>query len=152
MPIDCSLLEERFLKRCESQGNDGECWIWTGGPTTNGYGQLLPRIWGTGYAHQWACHNWNKSPLPVEKGMCIKHSCDNRLCVNPAHLSYGTLQENIQEMIERNPNAMGRVAPTDAELTMLRQMIVDNLPRREMMRRIGHSRHWIDRVTRDYLN
>ena len=151
MPRGCpkAPLEERFLKKCYKLG---ECVMWSGGPTTNGYGQLKQDVWGTGYAHQWACHHWNDSPLPVEEGMCIKHSCDNRLCVNPAHLSYGTVQENIQEMVERHPKAMGRVAPTDAELELLRQMIVDDLPRREMMRRIGHSRHWIDRVVRDYLN
>ena len=142
-------LEERFLKKCTLEG---DCWLWTGGATTNGYGQLLPRVWETGYAHQWACHHWNGSPLPVEKGMCVKHSCDKRLCVNPAHLSYGTLQENIQEMVERHPRAMGRVAPTDAELALLQQMIVDDIPRREMARRLGHARAWIDRITRDYLS
>ena len=125
--------------------------IWTGGEYPNGYGEVLKKTYGTHYAHQWACHHWNGSPLPVEEGMCVKHSCDEHLCVNPAHLSYGTVQENIQEMVERHPKAMGRVPPTDAELTLLRQMIVDDVPRREMMRRIGHSRHWIDRIVRDYI-
>jgi len=82
--------------------------------------------------------------------MCVKHSCDNRWCVNPEHLSYGTLQENIQEMEQRNPTAMGRIPPTETELELLRQMIIDEVPRREMMRRIGHSRGWIDRIVRDY--
>jgi hypothetical protein len=70
--------------------------------------------------------------------------------VNPAHLSYGTVQENINEMVERNPKAMNRVAPTEQELTLLRQMIEENTPRREMARRIGHGRNWIDRIRRDY--
>ena len=150
MPRGCPVasLEERFLKRTVISG---ECRLWMGGLTTNGYGQLKPHIWGTGYAHQWACHHWNKSPLPIEPGMCVKHSCDEHQCVNPAHLSYGTLQENIQEMVERNPKAMGRVAPTEGELELLRQMIIEEVPRREMMRRIGHSRSWIDRVIRDGL-
>ena len=151
MPRGCpdKSLEERFLQRVLI--NDDGCHLWIGGLTTNGYGQLLPKIWKTGYAHQWACHHWNKSPLPVEPGMCIKHSCDIKQCVNPAHLTYGTLQENIQEMAERNPKAMGRVAPTEGELQLLRQMIIEEVPRREMMRRVGHSRHWIDRVIRDGL-
>jgi len=150
MPRGCPVgsLEERFLQRVLI--SDG-CHLWMGGLTTNGYGQLLPKIWGTGYAHQWACHTWNRSPLPVEPGMCIKHSCDNKQCVNPAHLTYGTLQENIQEMVERNPTAMGRVVPTENELQLLRQMVVEEVPRREMMRRIGHSRAWIDRIVRDGL-
>jgi hypothetical protein len=151
MPRGCpnSSLEERFLKRILIQDNG--CHLWMGGLTSNGYGQLLKKTYGTGFAHQWACHHWNASPLPIEKGHCIKHSCDERHCVNPAHLSYGTVQENIQEMVERNPNAMGRVTPTEEELTLLRQMIAAGIPRREMARKISHGRHWIDRVTRDYL-
>ena len=140
--------EEYFLTKVEDI--DG-CWIWTGNKYLNGYGQLTKRVWGAGYAHQWACHHWNNSPLPIPKGYCIKHSCDNRLCVNPAHLSYGTVQENIQEMIERNPAAMGRKPPTDQELENLRKMMSENIPRREMARRIGHSRHWMDRIIRDYF-
>ena len=140
--------EEYFLTKVEDI--DG-CWIWTGNKYLNCYGQLTKRVWGTGYAHQWSCHHWNDSPLPIPKGYCIKHSCDNRLCVNPAHLSYGTVQENINEMVERNPKAINRVAPTEQELTQLRQMIAENTPRREMARRIGHSRPWVDRIRRDYF-
>ena len=149
MPTGCpeSSLEERFLKRCRAVG---DCWIWNGGLTSNGYGQLLKKVWDTNYAHQWACHWWNDAPLPIAKGYCIKHSCDNKACVNPGHLSYGTLQENIAEMVERNPTAMGRITPTENELALLRQMIAENTSKREMMRRIGHSRHWIRRVRRDY--
>lgn len=147
-------IEERFLSRviesrCLMEGME-PCWIWTGATYKNGYGQLKFITYGTRYSHQWACHNWNGSPLPIEQGMCVKHRCDEKLCVNPAHLEYGTLQENIQEMLERNPTAMGRVAPTDAELTLLRQMIANNTPRKEMARRIGHARTWIDRIVRDY--
>ena len=150
MPRGCPIasLEERFLKKCLT---DGDCWRWRGNTYLNGYGQLLPRVWGTGYAHQWSCHHWNDSPLPVEKDMCVKHSCDNRWCVNPAHLSYGTLAENREEMYERNPTALGRILPTEQELAQLRQMIAENTPRREMSRRIGHGRGWIDRITRDYF-
>lgn len=149
MPKGCPIasLEERFLERTLKQDND--CILWIGGLTTNGYGQLRTKIWGTAYAHQWACHHWNSAPLPIPKGWCIKHSCDNKQCVNPEHLSYGTLQENIQEMIDRNPVACGRIPATDAELILLQEMLVDEVPRREMARRIGHSRHWIDRVIKD---
>ena len=149
MPRGCpkASLQERFLAKCVK---DGECWRWTGGFTTNGYCQLLPKVWGTGYAHQWACHTWNKSPLPVGPEMCIKHSCDNKWCVNPEHLSYGTLAENREEMHARIPEAFGRVIPTEEEIALLQKMVADNVPRREMMRRIGHSRAWIDRICRDY--
>jgi hypothetical protein len=150
MPRGCPVasIEERFLKRCIKVD---DCWIWTGNQTTNGYGQLLKKTYGTSYAHQWSCHHFNQSPLPIPKGYCIKHSCDIKMCVNPAHLSYGTVQENIQEMVERNPAAMGRVQPTDEEMELLRQMIAENTPRRVMARRLNHSRQWVDRIRRDYF-
>ncbi len=149
-------IEERFLKKCvatpcKREGVD-PCWIWTGAVSTNvpPYGQVTKQTYKTTMAHQWSCHNWNGSPLPIEKGMCVKHLCDTKLCVNPAHLEYGTLQENIKEMEQRNPTAMGRIPPTDAELTLLREMVQKDVPRREMARRIGHSRHWVDRIKREY--
>ena len=150
-----SSIEERFLRKieerpCKYEGFD-PCWIWTGATAMNGYAQLTRQTYNTCMGHQWACHNWNGSPLPVEKGMCVKHVCDTRLCVNPGHLQYGTLQENIQEMVERNPTAMGRIIPTQQELDALQQMIKDDVPRREKARRLGHSRNWIDRITREYF-
>lgn len=30
-------------------------------------------------------------------GVDIMHSCDNRLCVNPAHLAIGTRSENMKD-------------------------------------------------------
>ena len=149
-------LTERFLKKCSEHSCKypelGNCLIWTGNMFLNGYGQLTKTTYGASYAHQFSAHAFLGVPLPIEKGMCVKHKCDTKLCVRPEHLEYGTLQENIQEMIERNPNAMGRVPPTEEELNLLRQMISEEVPKRVMSKRIGHSRQWIDRVTRDYLS
>lgn len=158
-----STIEDRFLRKCvPEQRVEGmtECWIWVGCKSShkdkdgnsNPYAEVTRQTYGTSMGHQWSCHNWNGSPLPIEKGMCIKHACDIKLCVNPEHLSYGTLQENIKEMEERNPTAMGRIPPTDAELTLLREMVQNDVPRREMARRIGHSRHWVDRIKREYFS
>jgi DNA invertase Pin-like site-specific DNA recombinase len=53
-------------------------------------------------------------------------------------------------MVERVPTAMGRIVPTDAELTLLKEMVQQNIPRREVARKIGHSRHWVDRIKKEY--
>jgi hypothetical protein len=148
--------EERFVRKTEKVQNVSgmtQCWMWTGCKSTNDppYGQLTRNTYGTTMAHQWACHRWNGSPLPIEPGMCVRHKCDVRLCVNPEHLEYGTLQENIQDMNERHPNAMGRKPPTASELTLLIEMLEQETPRREMSRRLDHSRQWIDRVMREHL-
>lgn len=33
--------------------------------------------------------------------LVVKHTCDNKLCVNPAHLELGTYSENLKEAYER---------------------------------------------------
>jgi len=37
----------------------------------------------------------------VPQGMCVMHSCDNRSCINPEHLSVGTRKQNTQDMIAK---------------------------------------------------
>jgi hypothetical protein len=149
MTQEMEKLQSRFRLKCIQ---NGECILWNGNKYLNGYGQLTKSTYGTTYAHQWACHSWNGSPLPIEKGMCVKHSCDNRLCVNPAHLSYGTLQENIQEMVERNPHAMGRKPPTEEEIQLLHKLVEEGRPMREIARKVNHDRDWVKRVLRDTTN
>ena len=39
---------------------------------------------------------------PVGEGLCIRHTCDNKSCINPDHLLTGTLQQNNQDMKDRN--------------------------------------------------
>jgi hypothetical protein len=37
----------------------------------------------------------------IPDGMLVLHSCDNKLCVNPSHLSCGDHSQNIKEAWER---------------------------------------------------
>lgn len=44
---------------------------------------------------------------PAVAGQVARHSCDNGLCVNPRHLSWGSQKENIQDSLERGRFALG---------------------------------------------
>jgi hypothetical protein len=43
-----------------------------------------------------------------EDGMVL-HSCDNPICCNPHHLSYGTHQDNMNEMKERERHGLPKI-------------------------------------------
>lgn len=44
---------------------------------------------------------------PIPEGLIIRHTCDNRICVNPAHLLVGTYQDNSNDAIERGRTLTG---------------------------------------------
>ncbi len=81
--------------------NDNECWPWIGKKLPTGYGTI--QIAGKQRrAHRvaWAVAN-NVDIRTLPSDTHIMHSCDNRVCCNPKHLSAGTALENIRDMIKK---------------------------------------------------
>jgi hypothetical protein len=93
--------KERFLEKVVEQPSG--CHEWSGCLMPNGYGQF--HLNGkTAYAHRVAYELAN-GPFPKEA--FVMHSCDNRKCVNPAHLSLGTFDANMADMVEKSRQAHG---------------------------------------------
>lgn len=73
----------------------GECWLWTGALTHDGYGRFR-----LGYDHVMA-HRWayEHEIGPIPEGLVLDHvvarGCSHRNCVRPAHLEPVTDQENL---------------------------------------------------------
>ena len=76
------------------------CWLWQGGLSNKGYGQLsLPgKGNGTILAHRLSYELAYGMILPTV--FCL-HRCDTPACVNPAHLYLGTQSDNGRDVSER---------------------------------------------------
>ena len=86
--------ERMLMARSERRANG--CWEWIAGRTYAGYGAVyLP---GENRAHRAAYKLWKGNVPP---GMQVRHTCDNRTCINPDHLLLGTAADNAQDAMQR---------------------------------------------------
>ena len=90
------------------------CLLHTGSTQNNGYGQVRRngKLW---LAHRWAAH---VAHGPCPEGRVVRHTCDNRLCINPDHLVYGTQGDNLNDRKERHKYR--KLTRADAEAIKLR--------------------------------
>lgn len=83
--------------------NDG-CWE-CNSHARNAYGySVLSRNGKLQYAHRLSYEDKNG---PIPEGHVLRHTCDNRKCINPDHLIPGTQLENIADRVARDRSAKG---------------------------------------------
>ncbi|MFJ0492812.1 HNH endonuclease signature motif containing protein [Citrobacter werkmanii] len=93
-------LEERLLAGCiKTEG----CWIWRRSVASSGYGQI--RLNYKNLRANRASFMVFKGEIP--DGMVIRHTCDNKLCINPDHLILGSCKQNSEDMVSRDRQAKG---------------------------------------------
>lgn len=95
---------DRWMRR--SVTPDGDCWIWTGSRTRNGYGQL--GIHGARYMAHRAFYMYFVGEIP--EGLDLDHLCRNRACVNPWHLDPVTRSVNLLRGDTERTHFSSRVA------------------------------------------
>lgn len=106
-----SAMRDRFWAKVDRRGQD-ECWVWTAG-RSEGYGRFMTISIG-GVADTVGAHvfsHWLATGVWPSQGMDVRHSCHNRACVNPAHLSLGTRLDNMRDMKEAGRQRRGEDKP-----------------------------------------
>lgn len=107
------------------QKTDG-CWLWNGSLSPKGYG-----VHWVGKGHKRAHRYSFELATGIDPGTrVIMHKCDNRRCVNPAHLQLGTQTENVADMDrKRRRNAPRGEGHGQARITAAQARAIRTDPR-----------------------
>lgn len=116
------------------------CMEWQGAISPNGYGCIS---WErkTASTHRLA-YKLAKGPIPP--GMLVRHTCDNKKCINPEHLILGSNQENQTDKVLRGRSLKGEQQPS-SKLTVqavreIRELCNQITPIEAITARYGISR------------
>lgn len=114
----------KFWAYVDKSAGEEACWPWLRGFFEQGYGCV---VWGTETrgAHTVAYELENGR---VPKGVCVLHSCDNRPCCNPKHLSAGSKADNAADAKSKDRHTRGArhslAKLSDEDVAMIRERYV----------------------------
>lgn len=137
--------EMQFWEKVRLTADTARCWEWQGCRLKTGYGTTSLFNKKT-RAHRMAFYFAN-GYMPKH---FVLHSCDNRLCVNPNHLSEGDAARNLREMSERGRSYHGNrhhfCKITEADAIRVKAMLSDGVPQADIAREFGIVQSAVSRI------
>jgi hypothetical protein len=122
----------RFWAKVDRR-SETECWPWKAS-TREGYGCIRQR----NKVYSAHCVSWiiaNGTQIP--EGEIVRHTCDNRSCCNPAHLTTGSPLDNVRDMHERHPELVSRTSGEMSHKAILTEPLVRAI---RLLNRHGYGR------------
>ncbi|RZN19478.1 HNH endonuclease [Bradyrhizobium sp. Leo121] len=136
-------ITDRLMAKADVDERTG-CWNWTGGSNGHGYG----RAWANGRMVSAHRLSFELHCGQIPDGLHVLHSCDNRACINPAHLFLGTHAENIADRNAKGRQARGsangRAKITEADVIAIRA--ATGVVQRELATQYGICRQKISDI------
>ncbi len=135
-------------KRFWSRVDKGpECWEWTGALTNNKKGLGYGRINLKGSYHLAHRISYRMKHGAIPNGLCICHTCDNRLCVRPSHLFIGTHKDNMIDCCTKGRIANGsRSATSKLTETQVKAIQKDTRLHKEIAKDYGVDNSIISKI------
>lgn len=143
-PSTLATIEEAFLFYGWQEEENG-CWRWLGPVNDAGYG-LFKRKGVCFRAHRYALVRLVGEPSDRTLEAC--HRCDNRWCVNPQHLWFGTHQENMHDATSKKRYSMHRAKITEEQAEEIRHLYETGVKQHELAVTFGISKQQVSRIVR----
>lgn len=130
---------QRFCEKVSIDGNG--CWKWQSRVRPDGYGTF----WFKGKTEKAHVVSYQLFVEAIPKGFCVLHKCDVRDCVNPAHLSVGTVADNIHDMDAKGRRG-SRAKLTLAQSQDIQQLLESGMSQQNIAEMYGVTQTAISRV------
>lgn len=119
-----------------------DCHLWQGCLTPDGY----PRVNRGGNVNARG-HRYFYEQLhgAIPEGLVVRHVCDNPLCLNPDHLTLGTVLENVQDRSER---ARTNNHVTDEQVSLIKELRLAGLSQLKAATIAGCSQMFVSKMER----
>lgn len=81
---------------------------------------------------------------PLQENQVARHSCDNPICCNPNHLSWGTHQDNMNDMKERERHGLPKIV-----VKAIRNLLREGRSHKEIAKLYGVARESITAINNE---